>query len=189
MIRSALFAAWSVCLIASVVTAEDATARAAQPVRPLRYHPEGDDIVIANDIHHVCGREDDLMFVHFHIRVDLLCRFFCRVNLKTAHVSCSMDYLPVEIREIYPVEIDYSKSPYACCGKVGDCGRCKPAGSDYENFCVEKLELTVLSDLLEGELLIGVEAEALAQDVGLDGLELLEERADLARHRVVDEAL
>src|SRR5689334_13825820 len=45
-------------------------------------------------------------------------------------------------------------------------------------------EVVLVADLLERQLLLGLETEALAQDVGLDRAELAEERADLGGHRL-----
>src|SRR6185312_5474179 len=47
-------------------------------------------------------------------------------------------------------------------------------------------EVVLLADLLQRQLPVGVEPEALAQDVGLDRLQRIELRAHLFGHRLVD---
>ena len=50
-------------------------------------------------------------------------------------------------------------------------------------------QVVLLADLFERELLVGVEAEALPQDVGLDRLQRMELRAHLGGHASIDQQI
>src|SRR3990172_7551336 len=104
-----------------------------------------DNVVVADDVHDIAGRQPLLVRDDLHIVVQRLKGLLRGIRLEHADAACVMRYLALEIGHLDPVVVDHADRPHARGRKIVSERRTEPSGSHEPHLGLKDLLLALAS--------------------------------------------
>ena len=110
------------------------------------------EIIVLDKIHDVFSGDESPVGIDLDSRIDRLHSFLCRLYLRLAHISGSMNDLPLKIGQVYLICVCNADSTHASCCQIHCCRSAQTACTNNQHLGIQQLLLSLYANFFQNDV-------------------------------------